>query len=165
MSLSQIESQSQSESVSSLKIRKSRLIGLIWRKRWCWKAISRVLGSYVRYPSSRPSPILCACVHVYVCVRARVCVSLGKDCGRLGCCFNRKRSIRHRNRGICYRDDRPTIFASPFLSGELANRRDVVCFPDGMVRCLHSGKLPALRIFFSFFIFLFFYLLLFYFFF
>lgn len=124
-----------------------------------------MLGSYVRYPSSRPSPILCACVHVYVCVRAHVCVSLGKDCGRLGCCFNRKRSIRHRNRGICYRDDRPTIFASPFLSGELANRRDVVCFPDGMVRCLHSGKLPALRIFFSFFIFLFFYLLLFYFFF
>lgn len=44
--------------------------------------------------------------------------------------FNRKRSIQHRNRGICYRDDRPTILASPFSSGELANRRDVVCFPD-----------------------------------
>lgn len=84
-------------------------------------------------------------------VRARVCASVYVARKRLrpaGWCFNRKRSIRHRNRGICYRDDRPTIFASPFLSGELANRRDVVCFPDGTVRCLHSGKLVRLVLFF-----------------
>ena len=116
---------------------------------------------YVLSIAAAFSHFVCTCA----CARARVCVSLGKDCGRLGCCFNRKRSIRHRNRGICYRDDRPTIFASPFLSGELANRRDVVCFPDGMVRCLHSGKLPALRIFFPFFIFFFIFYLFIYFFF
>lgn len=84
-------------------------------------------------------------------VRVRVSASVYVAWKRLrpaGWCFNRKRSIRHRNRGICYRDDRPTIFASPFLSGELANRRDVVCFPDGTVRCLHSGKLARLVFFF-----------------
>lgn len=49
-----------------------------------------------------------------------------------GSSFNRKRSIRHRNRGICYRDDRPTIFASPFSFSELANRWNTsFCFSTG----------------------------------
>ena len=122
-----------------IRVEGLRLMGLIWSKRRRWKAITLACAAGLARFSSpwRPSPI----VHVRACARARVsvclcvcvraCMSLGKDCGRLAGCFNRKRSIRHRNRGICYRDDRPTIFASPFLSDELANRRDVVCFPDG----------------------------------